>query len=206
LIENLKQLLADQIPLLERALIVLRQKSKAEIQPHLDHLTQLFLQRQRSVEQHCGKQTQKLRLSLFIPSADFSSTASLQRSRTSSNNSNTTIFRPTTTSSPQKTPIELREELTSVRPRRPQRTVPSSSSSVSSLAGASNDSPRSSTADISASGQSFVASASQTLSFNEDFVQNPISPTKRRALTRSSEQLLIETNGVPPAKPPKFLH
>ncbi|CAF1392432.1 unnamed protein product [Adineta ricciae] len=241
LIEKVKQLLADQIPLLERALIIMRQKSKPEIIPHVDHLSSLLIYRQRSVEQYCGKQTNGLRLSLFIPSSDLSSNISLHsqrsnndpqsrqsdisRSRTSSTNSTSTVFKPTTTSSPQKTPIELREELTSVRPRRPPRTAPSLSSSVSSLAGASNDSPRSSTADINISGQFIIASASQTLLSSESLnvesteetppskVNNnktSFSPThqlanKLRALTKSSEQLLNDNPPRPPPKPPKFL-
>ncbi|CAF3710925.1 unnamed protein product, partial [Adineta steineri] len=150
----------------------------------------------------------------------------LTRSRTSSANSANTIFKPTTTSSPQKTPIELREELTSVRPRRPPRTAPSLSSSVSSLAGASNDSPRSSTTDVNVSGQFIIASASQTLlsteslneETNDEIIQTKtdnnhkksLSPThllanKIRALTKSSEQLINDNPPRPPPKPPKFL-
>ncbi|CAF1555136.1 unnamed protein product, partial [Adineta steineri] len=104
LIERIKQLLADQIPLLERALIIMRQKSKPDILPHIDHLSNLLIHRQRSVEHYCGKQqTHGLRLSIFIPSSDLSSNASihsyrsnidpqlrqsdLTRSRTSSANS-----------------------------------------------------------------------------------------------------------------------
>ena len=34
----------------------MRQKSKGEILPHVDHLSHLLMQRQRSVEQYCGKQ------------------------------------------------------------------------------------------------------------------------------------------------------
>ncbi|CAF0752403.1 unnamed protein product [Rotaria sp. Silwood1] len=244
LIDKVKQLLADQIPLLERALIIMRQKSKPEMLPHVDHLSNLLIHRQRSVEHHCGKQqVQGFRLSIFVPSSDLSSNTSihthrsntdlqsrqsdLTRSRTSSSNSTNTIFKPTTTSSPQKNPIELREELISVRPRRPLRTAPSLSSSVSSLAGASNDSPRSSTADVNVSGQFIIASASQTLlsseSLNEESTdeilqsksnnntnKNSTSPShqlvnKIRQLTKSSEQLTNDIPPRPPPKPPKLL-
>ena len=34
----------------------MRQKSKSEMLPHVDHLSSLLIQRQRSVEQYCGKQ------------------------------------------------------------------------------------------------------------------------------------------------------
>ncbi|CAF3676261.1 unnamed protein product [Rotaria socialis] len=238
LIDNVKQLLADQVPLLERALIIMRQKSKPEMLPHVDHLNNILIHRQRSVEQHCGKQqSHGLHLSIFVPSTDISANTSIQshrsnaeiqsrqsdltRSRTSSTNSTSTIFKPTSTSSPQKTTIELREQLTSVRPRRPPRTAPSLSSSVSSLAGASNDSPRSSTTDMNISGQFVIASASQTLlsseSLNEELNsenlqaklnninKKPLSPThqlanKIRSLTKSSEQL---SNDIPPRPPPK---
>lgn len=46
----------SQIPLLERALAIMRQKSKPEMLPHIDHLSSLLVHRQRSVEQNCGKQ------------------------------------------------------------------------------------------------------------------------------------------------------
>ncbi|CAF0977176.1 unnamed protein product, partial [Adineta steineri] len=125
----------------------------------------------------------------------------LTRSRTSSANSANTIFKPTTTSSPQKTPIELREELTSVRPRRPPRTAPSLSSSVSSLAGASNDSPRSSTTDVNVSGQFIIDNKHKKSLPSTHLLANKI-----RALTKSSEQLINDNPPRPPPKPPKFLH
>jgi hypothetical protein len=39
----------------------MRQKSKPEILPHIDHLSTLLIHRQRSVEHYCGKQ----RVNLF---------------------------------------------------------------------------------------------------------------------------------------------
>ncbi|CAF4787325.1 unnamed protein product, partial [Rotaria sp. Silwood2] len=56
LTDKVKQLLADQIPLLDRALIIMRQKSKPDMLPHVEHLSNLLIHRQRSVEHHCGKQ------------------------------------------------------------------------------------------------------------------------------------------------------
>jgi hypothetical protein len=44
----------------------MRQKSKPEMLPHVDHLSSLLIHRQRSVEHYCGKQTHGLRLSLFM--------------------------------------------------------------------------------------------------------------------------------------------
>jgi hypothetical protein len=34
----------------------MRQKSKPEMFPHVDHLSNLLIHRQRSVEHYCGKQ------------------------------------------------------------------------------------------------------------------------------------------------------
>lgn len=109
-----------------------------------------------------------------------------------------TVFKPSTTSSPQKTPIELREEvplilsgssfdhiqfqLISLRPRRPPRTAPSLSSSISSLAGASNDSPRSSTADVNVSGQFIIG--------NKSFPSNTITLSSSQSLASASQTLL----------------
>jgi hypothetical protein len=37
-------------------LIIMRLKSKPDILPHIDHLSNLLINRQRSVEHYCGKQ------------------------------------------------------------------------------------------------------------------------------------------------------
>jgi hypothetical protein len=44
----------------------MRQKSKPEIYPHIDHLSNLLIHRQRSVEHYCGKQSVNRFISLYI--------------------------------------------------------------------------------------------------------------------------------------------
>lgn len=44
----------------------MRRKSKPEILPHVDHLSSLLIQRQRSVEQYCGKQQVNFQMNYFM--------------------------------------------------------------------------------------------------------------------------------------------
>jgi hypothetical protein len=49
----------------------MRQKSKPDMLPHIDHLSSLLIHRQRSVEHYCGKQQVNHSISIYIYSLEF---------------------------------------------------------------------------------------------------------------------------------------